>query len=100
MTYFLNNDNIATIEKIDTSKLDYSFDFSEWLAAVVDSIATYEITGDVGITIDSTLQFNGIVTAFVSGGLIGSYPKVTCKITTADGRIDSRTIKLQIVAQR
>ena len=99
-SYILNCDGIPTIEKVSTSRLDYSFDFTEWLAAIDDTIISYVLTAETGITIDTDMRLGGIVTAFISGGAVGRSYLITCKITTADGRIDSRSIKIIVVASR
>ena len=100
MSYFLDCNNIPSIEKVSTSRLDYSFDFTEWLAAVDDTIISYVLTAETGVTIDTDMLIGGIITAFISGGTVGRSYLITCEITTADGRIDSRSIKIMVVAAR
>lgn len=94
------NDGLPTIEKVSTSRLDYSFNFQRWLAAVSDSIVSFVISADEGITIDESFEVQGIVTAFMLGGDIGQSYTVTCKITTLDERIDSRSMVIQVIAER
>jgi hypothetical protein len=100
MGFVISCDGLPVIEKIDTSVLDYSFDWRKWLTPISDSISSFTVTADDGITIDSESQLNGIVTVFISGGTSGITYDVTCKITTDDGRIDSRTIKIKGVELR
>lgn len=100
MGFIISCDGLPVIEKIDTSVLDYSFDWRKWLDPVSDSIVSFVIAAGDGITIDSESQASGIVSVFVSGGTAGVTYDITCKITTVDGRIDSRTIKIKVVELR
>jgi hypothetical protein len=85
------------IDKDPDAALDYGWDWSSWLAAISDTIATYDVTTNApALAIDSTSIVGGVVTAVLSGGLVGTTPSVTCEITTAGGRTDQRTIRLRI----
>ena len=68
---------------------------SDWLAPG-EMIVSYVITVDDGLTLLSSSQSNGIVTAWLSGGEVGKWYKVACKITTNMGRIDERTLHIFI----
>lgn len=74
--------------------LDYTFDWSRWLASG-ETITTATVTGD-GVTIDSTDTTTTTVAAWVSGGTLGEIETVKCAITTSGGRTDERTIRLSI----
>lgn len=87
------------------AKLDYPFDWrpksngngdSDWLAPD-EEIVSYVITADEGITIISDSQNNGIVTVWLSGGEMGKWYDVACKITTSAGRTDKRTVHIGAV---
>lgn len=52
---------------------------------------------DGALTVESSLFDDTTATAFVSGGSVGEMLNLTCRITTAGGRIDDRTIVLKIV---
>ena len=75
--------------------LDYAFDWSDWLATG-ETIASYVVTPDTGITKDSDSQADGVVTVWLSGGTAGINYKVACKITTSAGRTDERTIWIKV----
>lgn len=76
--------------------LDYPFDWSEWLADVNDTLVSAEITA-AGVTAEPLgLPVNGVVGVMVSGGAVGVAASVTCRITTAGGRTDDRTLHFVI----
>lgn len=84
-------------KKDPQATLDYTFDWSDWLNDS-DSIATNEVTvSSVDITLESKTANAGAVTAWISGGVENKRYGVTCKITTAEGRIDERTIYLYVL---
>ena len=86
------------------AKLDYPFDWraktnghgeSDWLAPN-ETIVSYVITVDAGLTLNSDSESNGVVVAWLSGGEVGEWYKVACKITTNAGRIDERTLHIHV----
>jgi len=76
--------------------LDYAFDWSAWLADS-ETIVTHAVmvTGDV--VVDSNSEAGGVVIAWLSGGS-ESTQSVNCTITTSAGRTDSRSARLQVIA--
>lgn len=87
-----------SIRKDPDAVLDYTFDWSDWLEGVSDSISTASVTAS-GATVESSSHANGLVTAWVSGGTDGTTASVTCRIVTADGRTEDRTIYLIVEAR-
>jgi len=83
-----------TFIKDPDASLDYSWDWTAWLATG-DSIATYTLTLG-GLTVGTSGNTGEIVTAILSGGTLGSTHAVKCRIVTANGLIDERTIYVQI----
>jgi len=86
------------------SVLDYAFDWramthgtatSDWLETD-ETITSYTITADTGITADSSTESDGKVTVWLSGGTAGKWYKIACLITTSAGRTDERTIYIQV----
>lgn len=76
--------------------LDYPFDWSEWLADVNDTLVSAEVTAQ-GVTAEPIgLPVGGVVGVMVSGGVAGDAASVTCRITTAGGRTDDRTLHFVI----
>ena len=72
-------DNVK--RKDPDAKLDYPFDWraktnghgeSDWLAPN-ETIVSYEITVDEGITLVSSSESNGAVVAWISGGEVGQW---------------------------
>lgn len=79
--------------------LDYSLDWSKWLAQIADTIAsvTVVLSGGTELTVVSHGFDGGVTTATISGGAtLASMQSVTFRVTTANGRIDDRTVYLQI----
>ena len=95
-------DNVK--RKDPDAKLDYPFDWraktnghgdSDWLDPD-ETIVSYTITVDEGITLVSSSESNGAVVAWISGGEAGKWYKVACKIETNMGRIDERTLHIRV----
>lgn len=74
--------------------LDFTFDWTAWLADG-ETIDTHAIEPTDGITVDSSNIDGGLVVAWVSGAT-GTRQKLTCRITTDQGRTDDRTITLNV----
>lgn len=86
----------ATITKDPDAVLDYTFDWATYLEDISDTISSKEIVVDTGITCDSSTISGSTVIAWISGGIAGMIYRVTCRITTAAGRIDDRSIYIAI----
>lgn len=85
-----------TIEKDPDALLDYSFDFTEYLAPDNDSITSAIFVLDEGLTEEHSSHTNTGAVVWISGGVTGT-SRVTCRITTAGGRVDDRSVFLKIV---
>lgn len=85
-----------SIAKDPDARLDYSFDWTDWLADG-EAISTYAVTVD-GVTKESDSRSGAVVTAWVSGGTAGDVASVTCSITTnsVPARTDHRTVYLRV----
>ena len=95
---FVLSGNKATILKDPDAILDYTWDWSAYLADISDEIASYEIIVEVGLTVVSHTQPTPEkITAFISGGEAGSTYVATCRIVTEEGRTDDRSIYLKCV---
>ena len=79
--------------------LDYLFDWTDWLASA-ETISSHTITisptGTGALTLDSSNVAGGIVTAWLSSGVLGTVYAVTCNIVTSDSRVDERTMHIRI----
>lgn len=85
----------AVFAKDPDAVLDYQFDWSDWLTAG-DTIASYTIDADTGITVDDDSNTTTAVTVWLSGGEALSNYNVTCHIVTAAGREDDRTAVIKV----
>lgn len=84
------------IDKDPDAVLDYSFDWTAWLLDVTDTIASVSAVC-VGVILDpghNPTFSGGVATVWVKGGVVGSEekPSLTCRIVTAAGRTDDRTV--------
>jgi hypothetical protein len=87
---------LQTWTKDPAATLDYSVDWDadDWLGT--DTIASVTWTVPPGITSVSTSATTTVATIFLSGGVVAQNYDVVCRITTAGGRIDERTIQIQV----
>lgn len=74
--------------------LDYTVDWTAWLG--VDLIVDSEWEVPTGITSDSEEQTGTTTTIWLSGGTMRQNYKLTNRITTATGRVEDRTILIQM----
>jgi hypothetical protein len=88
-----------TYAKAPAAVLDYGWDWSEWLAEMDDTVASYTITPDDGLTLDSDYESEGIITAWLSGGTASVSYNVVCQVVTTGGRTDERTITIDVDAR-
>ncbi len=77
--------------------LDYKVDWATWLST--DTIATVAWTVPTGITQTSTSNTTTTATIWLSGGTAGTTYEIVCRITTAGGRTDDRTIGIRVEEQ-
>lgn len=90
---------MAAYKKDPNATLDYTFDWGPYLAPLGDTIASVAWVLSSGLTQVSVSNTTTTATVFVSGGVIDTDETLTCRITTAGGRIDDRSITLKIVAR-
>jgi hypothetical protein len=84
-------------KKDPNATLDYTFDWSPYLTAISDTILSVTWITSSGLTLGTVSKTTTTATAFVSGGIVDATETLTCRITTAGGRVDDRTISLTIV---
>jgi hypothetical protein len=80
--------------KDPSAVLDYAWDWATWLGS--DTIEGFTVTVEAGLVLDSTTGSTTAVTAWLSGGTAGAEYDVTCRVVTAGGRTDERTIKVRV----
>lgn len=80
------------------ARLDYTWDWSDWLAEVVDTLSAATVTVPAGLTVvGASVVDEGVVTQRVSGGVLGATYRMVCQITTVGGLVDERSIELTIM---
>lgn len=99
-TYTVNSAGNYTITKDENATLDYTFDWSLWLNPLTDTISgtpVFNIIGnDIILTKSSQSNTTTSATIWLAGGTIGQTYQIQCKITTAQGRTDERSIYIKI----
>lgn len=86
---------ITQFTKDPAAHLDYQFDWAPWLDGT-DTITAHAATAEEGLDVESSSATDDTVTVWLSGGTTGSSYRVTCQITTADGRVDERMILVNV----
>lgn len=84
---------MSTITHDPQARLDYTWDWSSWLAAG-ETITTATVAPVDGLTISGASTAAGKVSVWISGGTTGQHYRVTCHIVTSAGREDDRTHSL------
>ncbi len=79
------------------SVLDYSIDWSQWLAG--DTLVSSSWTVPSGITIDSDTNDTTSTTIWVSGGTVGVTYNLQNRIVTAVGRTKDVSIDVPVAEQ-
>lgn len=89
-----------TYNKDPDDTLDFPFDWSLWLTeSGGDTIGSVTVTVSSGLTMGSVTFTTTAVIAWVSGGTAGEVYTISCKVTTAGGRIKERTIRVKVKEQ-
>lgn len=74
--------------------LDYTLDWTDWLAG--DAISSHTVTVPAGITLGSSTATATAVTLWLSGGTVGVSYAVVVRVLTLGGRTDERTIMIYV----
>lgn len=80
--------------KDPAARLDYEIDWTTWLDG--DTLTASTWVSDSGLTVASSSYDDSKATVWLTGGTLGTRYKVTNHITTAQGRIDERTLTITI----
>ena len=95
-TFQIDADGVYYIPKDPDAVLDYTLDWATWLDT--DTLTgTPTWTVQSGLTKDSQSNTSTAATAWLSGGVAGMNYMVSCRITTAAGRTDERSIRIKCV---
>lgn len=84
----------SSFTKDPGATLDYVIDWSAWLGD--DTIATATVTTPDGLTETAETHDATSVTVWLAGGTARENYTVTCRITTTAGRVDERSIRIQV----
>jgi len=84
-----------TFRKDPHAKLDYGFDWSDWLATG-ETISTSEWAVPTGITQESTEKGDTSTKIWLSGGTVGETYIIANKVITSLGRIDERSFEIVV----
>lgn len=76
------------------SVLDWIFDWNDWLGDF-ETITDVVFEATPGIVIDQSVKSQKTATVWLSGGTEGQVFKVTCRITTSEGRTEDRSFTLR-----
>lgn len=88
MSYFLHDP--------DAGPLDYSIDFTDWLAGS-DTVSTVDWSiFPIGPTLGSKSLSGAVATQNVSGGMLGATYRLTASVTSESGIVDDRSIVLEV----
>lgn len=81
------------------SRLPFSVDWTAWLSNEDDTGASATWIAPAGIVQEASPAPSltaGVATAWFSGGTDGKDYRITCRLTTAGGRVDDRTVVIKV----
>lgn len=81
------------------SLLDYTIDWTEWLATSTDTIQVSLWLLSTSLTNNNNSHDNTTATVWISGGTAGEVYDATNQILTVQGRQDRRSIQLTCVSR-
>ena len=88
---------LETYEKQPDEVQDYDIGVLDWLTANADSLASFVVTTDVGITQPTIASYGSdAIKIWVAGGVDGETYKVTCTISTVGGRVKQVELKIKV----
>jgi hypothetical protein len=83
-----------TFAKDPNAVLDYSIDWTRWLAG--DQVATSEWLVPTGLTKVADSKASALATVWLSGGTAGQSYTVTNRVTTTGGRTEDRSFTIRV----
>jgi len=82
------------LPKGEVSVLNLGLDWAEWLET--DTITLSEWTADAELTLSRKQNTTTTTSCYVSGGILNKTYQITNKITTLDGKVDTRYVTIVI----
>ena len=86
---------MTTFTKDPDAVLDYSIDWSKWLAGDQIQTSDWSVSG-TGLQASDESNTTTRATVWLSGGALGQSYTVTNRITTSGGRTDDRSFTVKI----
>ena len=84
------------MKKDPRATLDYSVDWTEWLAGDTITSSQWSVSGGSELSITNSSHTASIATVWLTGGTAGKSYRVSNVITTAVGRTDARTLVINV----
>lgn len=88
---------IQNFIKDPSARKDYEFDWTDWLNGDTISVSAWTVPS--GLANYSDTHDSTSTTIWLAGGIAGTDYLVVNQITTTGGRIDQRTLKIQVREQ-
>ena len=82
------------LPKGELSVLNIGLDWADWLET--DTITLSEWTADAELTLSRKQNTTTTTSCYVSGGILNKTYQITNKITTLDGKVDTRYVTIVI----
>lgn len=89
-------DSPITFVKDPNAKLDYSVDWTLWLAPDSDTLASCSWSVPAGLSLVAQSNTTKVSTVWLASGTAGQAYDITNHIQTAAGRIDERTFTVLV----
>lgn len=88
---------LTTFSKDPNATLDYSMDWSNWLASGESLTCSVWTRTSTDIVETNTSLTTSVATIWLTGGSAGSTYSIANKVGTSGGRIDERTIDIKVL---
>ena len=82
------------LPKGEVSVLNIGLNWADWLET--DTITLSEWTADADLTLSRQQNTTTTTSCYVSGGILNKTYQITNKITTLDGKVDTRYVTIVI----
>ena len=82
------------LPKGEVSVLNIGLNWADWLET--DTITVSEWTADADLTLSRKQNTTTTTSCYVSGGILNKTYQITNKITTLDGKVDTRYVTIVI----
>lgn len=89
--------SLTTWPKDPNATLDYSVDWSEWLATGESLTCSVWTRSATTLVEENTALTTSVATIWLSGGTVDATYTIANKIGTSGGRIDERTVSIKVL---